>query len=224
LVDADKDTVQKMMGGWIIEVAEMRFIRSKASEPVKAFLTTRFDRVRFAYGRKTGTYPRQSVFVGTWNPDSTGYLNDETGNRRFCPVRLGDKIDVDSIQKFKDQLFAEALIEYRNGYPIFLNDEMVSGGMLESQADSEVVDDWAVQIENCSNGSLNDLPDNVTALDIYVKCLGGIVRDFNNGTSARIGKCLVFLGCKRVGVKTIGGRKARYFNIQNLRKQVQWSE
>lgn len=224
LIDTDKDTVQKMLGGWIIEVAEMRFIRTKAAEAVKAFITTRVDKVRFAYGRKTCPYPRQSVFVGTWNPDSNGYLNDETGNRRFCPIHIGDTIDVDGVKNNRDQLFAEALIEYRNGHPIYIKDDIVSEGMAESQSKSEIIDDWSIQIESSINGTLLDLPDKVTSLDIFLRCLGGSIKEFNHGTSIRIGKCLAFLGCKRVGVSTIGGKKARFFDISNLRKQAVWSE
>ncbi len=111
----NRDTVDAMQGRWFIEMAEMETVRKTDEDALKAFITRKTDRVRLAYGRSTGEYPRQSIFIATKNPGVDGtYLKDATGNRRWWPVRCEPRghlgqIDFKGLAAARNQLFAEAM-------------------------------------------------------------------------------------------------------------------
>ncbi|SMF42297.1 Predicted P-loop ATPase and inactivated derivatives [Xaviernesmea oryzae] len=101
----DKTKAELLAGSWIVEVQEMDGIRKASTHELKRFLSTRRDKYRRAYGRDARTYPRQCVIVGSTNDQK--YLFDQTGNRRFWPVR-GGAIKLDKLREDVDQLWAEA--------------------------------------------------------------------------------------------------------------------
>ena len=139
-----KDAAQQMRGIWIIEIAELDAIGRAEVSRIKAFLTRTTDRYRPPYERYVVEVPRQCVFAGSVNPET--YLRDETGNRRFWPVRCGD-IDVDALTRDRDQLWAEAVVRYREGAIWWLEEQELIALAKAEQDHRYQADAWDARID-----------------------------------------------------------------------------
>ena len=126
-----KDAKETIQGKWIIELGELDSLSRSEVTHVKAFISRTVDRFRPAYGRASQDYKRQCVFAGTTN--ETGYLQDTTGNRRFWPVAC-EWADVEAVKRDRDQLWAEAVHQYRAGAQWWITDRAV---LAEAEAEQE---------------------------------------------------------------------------------------
>jgi predicted P-loop ATPase len=140
ILQSDKREQQELCEGvWFYEIAELSGLHKGEVEKVKAFASRQEDKARPAYARRVSVRPRTCVFVGTTNDDE--YLQDQTGNRRFWPIRIG-RIDIEAFRRDRDQLFAEAAVGEATGESLVLPEELRADAA--ALQDSRVVSDpWA---------------------------------------------------------------------------------
>jgi predicted P-loop ATPase len=113
LPDLHTDAVRVAMhlrGKWLIEISELSAFSKADGYRLKAFVTNQCEQFLPKYARYEVDEPRTCLFVGTTNDDS--YLKDDTGGRRFWPVKCGN-INLEALGCARDQLFAEAVAGYQ---------------------------------------------------------------------------------------------------------------
>ena len=122
----DKEAMETIQGMWINEIGEMQAMNKSDIGAVKAFLVKKTDYYRAAYGRYTAERPRQCVFFGTTN--SRDCLTDPTGGRRFWPLDIDQRPRTKDVWKDldaeRDQLWAEAVVRWRQGESLHLPKEL----------------------------------------------------------------------------------------------------
>ena len=134
-------------GVWLWEMAEIMTLQRANNENQKMFLSASSDRYRPSYGRCPVQKGRSVVFVGTTNEAT--FLTDGTGNRRYWPVNVGT-IDLEAIQRDRDQIWAEALFMYSQNENWWLDVEQ-DVELIEYQKTFVVEDPWFVAVEECIN-------------------------------------------------------------------------
>ena len=83
---------------------------------LKGVITQTHDYQRQAWARRVANRPRTWVLVGTANHVS---LQDKTGNRRF-PIAYVRGLDFDTFDAARDQLLAEAVVQYHSNPNTFI--------------------------------------------------------------------------------------------------------
>jgi len=197
-VGAGKDVSQHLPGKWLIEVSEMHAMNRAEAAQLKAFITRTAERYRPSYGRKEVIEPRQCVFIGTTNRNC--YLRDETGGRRFWPIKVR-AIDLDALTRDRDQLFAEAVVRYKDGVIWWPKKDFEEKYIMPQQSARYEADAWEEDI-----GEYLRKHEKVTVGEVARAALGIETPRIGTGDQRRVAAALEQLGWQRLPVDSRGKR------------------
>ena len=198
----DRQFVEAIEGKLICETAELVGLNKSEIEDMKACISSQVDRTRMAYNGKTEDYPRRCVFVGTTNLDE--YLRDETGNRRFLPIKCDKKritrdIWAEDFTEYRDQIWAEAISLYRSmtssGEALILPRDLDEVAR-ELQEDAMEKDEWHALInahiqrlveKACKDKNKKDMVSiDILPINLYTEAIGGNAKDYDKRVGRRI--------------------------------------
>ncbi len=184
-----KDASMQARGVWGIEISELDSMSRSETSRVKAFISRTTDRFRPPYGSRIIEAPRSCVFWGTTNTDN--YLKDETGGRRFWPIKAGT-IDVEGITKVRDQLWAEAVVLYDAKVPWWITKDKSHAEADAEQRRRYVGDPWDEVI-----GVYVDGKNEVTVNSILSVVVGADHSRWGQAELNRVARVLQSAGFKR---------------------------
>lgn len=213
-----KDAAMQTRGTWIIEISELDSMNRSDVGRIKAFISRATDRFRPPYGKHLINSPRQCVFAGSTNQSK--YLRDDTGARRFWPVAC-TTIDIDSLERDREQIWGEAVARYQDGSIWWLAEQHIIEAAEAEQRARYEEDPWddsiAVWLEDPQqardeHGHSSFDPDfvstkqSVTITDILKHCIGKDQQFWTQTDKNRVGRSLRTAGWElrkvRIGEKT----------------------
>ena len=216
-----KEACEMIQGSWLVELQELNGLNKSEENAVKQFLSKTGDIYREPYGRRTGHYPRRCVLFGTTNDYE--FLRDKTGGRRFWPIDCAQQRPTKSV--FRDlpdevtQIWAEALVRWREGEALYLDDAQTAALALQAQEahtvssakegiireflEREIPENWdRLDLEARRRfwegalqpaGTAYRKRDRVCAIEVWCEALGGDMKFFKRADAIEINGVLSHL-------------------------------
>jgi putative DNA primase/helicase len=179
---------------------------------VKNFIDITRDEMRPAYGRYKEEYLRQGIFVGSFNDETP--LRDQTGGRRFWPVKVKGHQNWKEFVHSIGQIWAEAHTLYMGGETLYLDDELeavankvqedftekdIRTGDLYRYLETKIPDNWQeldvwerreylLQGNDAKPGDV--LRDKITIMEIWQELFGGSVKDISKKDAREINEMM----------------------------------
>lgn len=204
----DDNLSRALRGKLVGELGELRGLQTKDAESIKAWISRSFEEWTPKYMEFATKFPRRLVLIGTTNQDD--FLADETGERRWLPIRVGET-DLMGIERDRDQLWAEAIVKYGQGGVQWSEAQALA---VEEHKEFKSIDPWQVPIEHWL--ATDEMDDENGAprgsrpfkIETIMSSALGIDNKFQKPNDMRrVAKVLRGLGCvPRRATRTEGGK------------------
>lgn len=195
--EREDDLARKMRGRLVAEIGELRGLHTRELEHIKAFITRTHENWIPKYREFAVTFPRRLVFIGTTNQEE--FLADETGNRRWLPVKV-DGADVEAIERDRLQLWAEARGLFEANGIAFREAERLAKDVHEhhmiKDSWAEVVSNWLDETDILT-GEINREKKLITSMEVLIDALNFDKKNISRREELRIAKVLQGLGLEK---------------------------
>jgi predicted P-loop ATPase len=202
----DKDGRLNLHYVWITELAEIDKVINRVGDDsiMKEFITDPRDLYRAPYAPAPKMHDRSSVMVGTTNEPE--FLRDKTGSRRYWPMTIRGKIDIEAMIAVREQLWAEAFNRYNQGETWWLTDEEES--IREQNAKGYEVED---PLEDFLRDALRDLSLDLNVGASLKDMIERLPLEYRKVQPNRLSHILKRFGWEKRSVRLGGNRFNRWF-------------
>lgn len=190
LATRDDDLARTLRGKLIAELGELRGLRAKEREDIKAWITRQYEEWIPKYRESKTKFPRRLLLIGTSN--NREFLDDETGNRRWLPIDVAPAVDVPGIERDRDQLWAEG----RDLFGLFGVEWQDAVQLAPAEQEAfEVHDSWVEILHNwlaCAgiDGSMPRDRKFLRIAEVGTEAFGLNPQNLRRGEEMRIGRVL----------------------------------
>jgi len=196
LSDRDDDLARRLRGKLIGELEELRGLRSRDNEGIKAWITRTHEEWVPKYKEFGTKFARRLLLIATTN--SNEILGDETGERRWLPDEVGiaGAIDVDAIARDREQLWAEGAAMHRLVGVDYADAERLAteehGKFKSTDPWSETVVAWINEVNDLSGKA--PIEEGVSPNEILRGALGRATGDIDHKAKIRLNALMKSLG------------------------------
>lgn len=187
--EKDNDISRKMRGRLIAELAELRGLHTKDLEGIKAFIARQYEDWTPKFREFNTKFARRLVFFGTTNQQE--FLADETGNRRWLPLAVGE-VDVDGITRDRLQLWAEGREMFLRGGVDYQEAEKLAA---REHGTFMIHDSWEDAIHRWLG--TEEAPTDISSAAIFRDVLLMSTRETTRAHEMRLVKAMVALGYEK---------------------------
>ena len=209
---SSKDDLMILHRSWLMEWAELDHIMGrKHAGQIKAFLSQSTDLFRIPYGKATEAFPRRGIIVGSTNR-STGFLVDETGNRRFWVIPTSknesDPIDTPTLMAERDAIWSAAVFAYRAGEANYLPPDLAMKVTQENES-YQVENPWLPAVQAWLNTKA--MGGAITTEQILIDAIQKPIERQTRADQMAVADILRTLGYSRRRAMANGNRCWRWF-------------
>ena len=212
--EKDADKSRRLRGKLVAEIGELRGLHTKEMEEIKSFITRTREEWVPKFFEFLSSFDRRVLFIGTTNQEE--FLADETGNRRWLPMRVG-QVDRAGIDRDCLQLWAEAAWLFEQGGVQYAaaqklaNEEHDAFTMTDPWDDA--VSQWLAEENNLDQPGVKNGDVVFTAPEVLESGLGFSTQKITTRELMRVAKILARFGYRKTqfmrnGRNTKGWKRA----------------